>query len=315
MSSAPKGVVETGAPSFVVMGPEEIGLSLAPTDLHVLPDGRVLVVSQRELAFGDGVRWDTFRSLDGEPPIISMVAVDGDGQIYTGLNGGFARIDLGDGGRWHFTQVAMASQIPDAGSLDLTRVAVISDQWYWYGGTKEIVSWRPGQPVTIRGTVDSPDRIFNLGKDVFLSQGNSGELVRLKGNGGIERIRAADILVSETVTCTIPFGDGQLLAGTGSVGKAGGNIRDLGFVADEALLVLTKNAVALMCLSKYEGFGIPVAEAMAAGTVAVAAKNASLPEVAGDAGILVDDDRPVQSRKFLFHWVRLHAPKRIYCQR
>jgi signal transduction histidine kinase/ActR/RegA family two-component response regulator len=231
MSSAPKGVVETGAPSFVVMGPEEIGLSLAPTDLHVLPDGRVLVVSQRELAFGDGVRWDTFRSLDGEPPIISMVAVDGDGQIYTGLNGGFARIDLGDGGRWHFTQVAMASQIPDAGSLDLTRVAVISDQWYWYGGTKEIVSWTPGQPVTIRGTVDSPDRIFNLEKDVFLSQGNSGELVRLKGNGGIERIRAADILVSETVTCTIPFGDGQLLAGTGSVGPKlfdGKNFRPFG---------------------------------------------------------------------------------------
>jgi len=231
MSSAPAGVVETGAPSFVVMGPEELGLSLPPTDLHVLPDGRVLVVSQRELAFGDGVRWDTFRSADGEPPIIATVAVDGDGQIYTGLNGGIARIDLGDGGRWHFTQVATVSQVLDPGGLDLTRVAALPDQWYWYGGTKVIVSWRPGQPIRIVGRVEGPDRIFNLGKELFLSSGNSGELLRLKSDGAVERIRAADILVSETVTCTIPFGNGQLLAGTGSVGPRlfdGRNFRPFG---------------------------------------------------------------------------------------
>src|ERR1700690_4069093 len=60
MPSAPPGVVETGAPSFVVMGPEALGLSSAPTDLHLLPDGRVLVISEHEVAFGDGVRWDTY---------------------------------------------------------------------------------------------------------------------------------------------------------------------------------------------------------------------------------------------------------------
>jgi len=37
MPSAPAGIVESGAPSFVVLGPEAIGLSSVPTDLHVPP--------------------------------------------------------------------------------------------------------------------------------------------------------------------------------------------------------------------------------------------------------------------------------------
>ena len=38
-------LVESGAPAFVVLGPEALGLSTMPIDLHLLPDGRVLVVS------------------------------------------------------------------------------------------------------------------------------------------------------------------------------------------------------------------------------------------------------------------------------
>jgi glycosyltransferase involved in cell wall biosynthesis len=41
-------------------------------------------------------------------------------------------------------------------------------------------------------------------------------------------------------------------------------------------------------LSRYEGFGLPAAEAMAAGTPAVVSDVASLPEVVGEAGIVVD---------------------------
>jgi len=43
-------------------------------------------------------------------------------------------------------------------------------------------------------------------------------------------------------------------------------------------------------LSYYEGFGLPVAEALACGTPALAAKAASLPEAAGDAALLVPPD-------------------------
>lgn len=46
--------------------------------------------------------------------------------------------------------------------------------------------------------------------------------------------------------------------------------------------------------SAYEGFGLPVLEAMSCGTPTVAYRNSSMPEVAGDAGLLVDEQQPGQ---------------------
>jgi glycosyltransferase involved in cell wall biosynthesis len=61
-----------------------------------------------------------------------------------------------------------------------------------------------------------------------------------------------------------------------------------GFVADEDLPALCSLATLFAFPSHYEGFGIPVLEAMACGTPVVCANNSSLPEVAGDAALLVD---------------------------
>ena len=65
-------------------------------------------------------------------------------------------------------------------------------------------------------------------------------------------------------------------------------IKFLDFVTDEELTVLYQNAVCLALPSLYEGFGIPVAEAMHAGCPVVISNTTSLPEVAGKAGIYVD---------------------------
>jgi glycosyltransferase involved in cell wall biosynthesis len=61
-----------------------------------------------------------------------------------------------------------------------------------------------------------------------------------------------------------------------------------GFVADDDLPALYSLAQVFAFPSWYEGFGLPVLEAMACGTPVVAASNSSLPEVVGEAGLLVE---------------------------
>ena len=63
----------------------------------------------------------------------------------------------------------------------------------------------------------------------------------------------------------------------------------LGYVSDEDLADLYAAATCLLFPSRYEGFGLPVLQAMACGCPVVAYRNSSLPEVMGEAGVLVDD--------------------------
>ncbi len=65
-----------------------------------------------------------------------------------------------------------------------------------------------------------------------------------------------------------------------------------GFVAEEELPLWYNAAEALVYPSLYEGFGLPPLEAMACGIPVVASDASSLPEVVGDAGLLVDPHEP-----------------------
>lgn len=65
-----------------------------------------------------------------------------------------------------------------------------------------------------------------------------------------------------------------------------------GFVDESQVPELMSGAAALVMPSFYEGFGIPVLEAMACGTPVVVSRVASLPEVAGEAGIYVNPNDP-----------------------
>jgi glycosyltransferase involved in cell wall biosynthesis len=73
-------------------------------------------------------------------------------------------------------------------------------------------------------------------------------------------------------------------------GHAEGAVRPLGHVPDEHLPGLYAGALAFVLPSRYEGFGLTCIEAMAVGTPVVAADRAALPEVCGDAALLVDPD-------------------------
>ncbi len=65
-------------------------------------------------------------------------------------------------------------------------------------------------------------------------------------------------------------------------------IQFLGYVPDEDMNRLYSGARLFVFPSLYEGFGIPPLEAMASGTAVVASNSSSLPEVVGDAGMLLD---------------------------
>lgn len=67
-----------------------------------------------------------------------------------------------------------------------------------------------------------------------------------------------------------------------------GNVRYLGYVADDKLPALYSAASLFVYPSVFEGFGLPVLESMACGTPVVTSDTASLPEVAGDAAELID---------------------------
>jgi glycosyltransferase involved in cell wall biosynthesis len=81
-----------------------------------------------------------------------------------------------------------------------------------------------------------------------------------------------------------------LVAGNGSQKHANGDdfLHPLGFVPAEELYTLYSKAIALVCSSELEGFGLPVLEAMGAGTPVIAVQRGSLKEVVGGAGVMVE---------------------------
>ena len=63
-------------------------------------------------------------------------------------------------------------------------------------------------------------------------------------------------------------------------------VKTIGFVQDNVLPALLTGALGVVYPSRYEGFGLPVLEAMACGAPVVSSNASSLPEVVGDAGLL-----------------------------
>lgn len=78
----------------------------------------------------------------------------------------------------------------------------------------------------------------------------------------------------------------------------------IGYVNDGDLPVLYSNAEWFVYTSQYEGFGLPPLEAMQCGCPVIASNNSSLPEVVGDAGVMIDWDDDEQHltayEKFFF---------------
>ena len=92
------------------------------------------------------------------------------------------------------------------------------------------------------------------------------------------------------------------------------NIELLGFRQKEELADLLRECLAFVILSRYETFGIPVIEAMAAGVPVISASFAALPEIVGDAAWLVDAENSDEVARAAVDLANSRSLRRDYIQ-
>jgi hypothetical protein len=187
----------------------------APIDMHRMPDGRLLVVSRRELALGDGVRWETYQTAAESMALeTEQVAVDGEGAIYAAVRGGFARVEFGPDGYWRLRRVAWLPTDPVLENAVLRNVASVGGEWFWYGAAGAVVSWRPGAKAEIVARTGVDERPFGLGGEAYYFDQTTGRLQRVARPGGATVSLPLEPRAERLVTCTVPAGSGRLLVGT-----------------------------------------------------------------------------------------------------
>jgi glycosyltransferase involved in cell wall biosynthesis len=110
-------------------------------------------------------------------------------------------------------------------------------------------------------------------------------------DGLLSAFASATTLASDLGLCAVgsPFTRDELLR----IAELGLTERVEGYshVSDQQLAALYRHSVAFVYPSLYEGFGIPLLEAMQCGTPVVASNRSSIPEVVGDAGVLFDPSK------------------------
>jgi glycosyltransferase involved in cell wall biosynthesis len=171
----------------------------------------------------------------------------------------------------------------------------------------ELVDAYPGLMGRVHVTPLAPSPIFRpiddslLSKAVRLRYGLKQDFIMAVGNlqprkNLIRLIRAFASIRDSLDQCKLVIvGKAQwrasrILALVQSLGLTE-DVRFTGYVPIQDLLVLYNMARAFVYPSLYEGFGLPILEAMACGTPVISSNVSSLPEVAGDAAVLVDPYR------------------------
>lgn len=125
---------------------------------------------------------------------------------------------------------------------------------------------------------------YGIAKPYFLIVGSSGgyknSTLFFKAFAQLASRNGFDII------CT---GSGGVLAPEWRAYTSGSAVHMLQ-LCDEELAIAYSGAISLVYPSKYEGFGLPILEAMACGCPVITCANASIPEVAGEAAIYVNDN-------------------------
>ena len=93
------------------------------------------------------------------------------------------------------------------------------------------------------------------------------------------------------------------------------NVEFTGWLSDEDLRALYRRAAVYVQASRHEGFGLAVAEAMLAGCVPVVVNVTAMPEVVGDAGVLIESQRPEEVADGVRRALELGPERESLCAR
>jgi glycosyltransferase involved in cell wall biosynthesis len=203
--------------------------------------------------------------------------------IYPGM---FKPKDLWQLKSWTQSSVKAAQKIltiSQASKRDIIR-------YYQVPGSKVVVTY-PGinnQPIKMETDIEKTKKKYGLSEDYILSVGT----LQPRKNF-VKLIESFNLLTSQfpNITLVIAGKKGWLYDEILLAPKKFGlqnKVKFLDYVPDEDLPGLYQGAACFVLVSLYEGFGLPALEAMRLGCPTVVSNVSSLPEVVGEAGILVD---------------------------
>lgn len=144
-------------------------------------------------------------------------------------------------------------------------------------------------PSTDNETLDNTLQRFSLNKPYILAVGN------LQPRKNIERLvrvyaklRKQGLIEQDLVLVGQMHWQGHAIVEEIRKNGVINHVKTTGYVSDDELVALYNRADLFVYPSLYEGFGLPVIESMACGTPVITSDVSSIPEVAGDAAILID---------------------------